>query len=367
MNRNFLMGARRAQSAEEMLHIYSMVLYMLGGVYNVTHSKVKDLEVEMRKYPSLYRYQMKKAIKQALGCCEQIEGVFKWYTDIDGLYQDWMDITDMLEEEVSPEIQKLYYAIDNAVMRTHKEPHGMITQLVCAYGMSVLLKMTMEELNTVVREEVGSDVKIMRSLQLSIVGLVGYLDEIYGRLLPKAVHDEVLGCRPVADGLRIVEKYFLDFSNAERISRRKAREYGFDADADVADGNAAVNNGKEWTDFTETMLYLHYGLIPDEELAAMMGRTVGAIRAKARAMGIDRTLDYEKRLGRRPPGKNCDGGDEAPSPAKQDETPECRHDGGHGGRRTGHLFCAKLLVGGDNFPAANGMPGGIPDGRGQNV
>lgn len=281
---------------EDALHAYSMVLFMLGGIFNATHSRVNDMKAALAEHPKLYRHAVKKTTVQAMECCTQVAATFKWLTEVDDAYQDWMDITDYLEEDIDPQMQRLYWAIDTAVMKTRKEPHAVLTNLTMAYNLAILAKDVADGLEKLLREEIDGRMRMPQRLMSPIHGLVSYLENLYATVVPEETYEEVKGYPPVRDGIVIVFRYFIDMRNVERMAVKKVEDYGISDNVRPGDTDAQRNKGGRWNGPQDRILKLHYGLMPDEDLAATLGRTVGAIAARARVLGVDKNSSYEERL-----------------------------------------------------------------------
>lgn len=283
----------KSHNAEEVMSAYCRMLYIIGSYASLVQGKVKDLCAELEQNPGIYRQEVKRDTKAAMRACEGMVRHIGSLAAADRQYEDWLDITDRMESNVETDIMKLYFTIDNAVHRRHHEPHRVASLLILAVNLA-------HQMETVVRDcaqvlhEISPRLIMTGGLGSSAAGVRSRLQEVMWRLVPLDVFRECKGDIFVRLGFDIIYKKMANLELLEDRAVEQAMLYGVAFRKE--DQKPGCNNGKAWLEFHDKVLYNSYGMEPDGQVAGWLGRSVAAIRARARILGLKKGQSTEERL-----------------------------------------------------------------------
>ncbi len=282
----------KTHSVEEVASLYATMLYVIGSYATVVHGQVKDFCDDLATHPDLYRQQVKKEAKAALLCCEQLVKRIGSFAREDGQYGDWLDITDRMEETVTADLLKLRLTIDNAVHRCRHEPHMVATRLMLCVTLGGQLA-DVTETSEQALHEVTERLHLDGSMKLAVNGINAHLQTLFRTLVPMEVFRYCKKDTYIRLGFDIIFKKLTNLAAIDRAAAEQALRYGvtFDKEDQVENGNGR----KPWNDFQDSVVVSLYGETSDERLAAELGRTVAAVRARARTIGIRRDFTREER------------------------------------------------------------------------
>ena len=291
-NRNYVMAAQaKAIDKDKVMLLYSGFLYEVGTLADIVYGQVKDLYDEISQYPAIYKFGVKRSMKATLKYCATIADTFKFLTNLDGIYADWLDITDMLEDGINSHLQKMFYATENLVATTLKEPRKVYARLILAYNLSAMLGTYHDGYLRVIHEDLHSMYSFPAGISESIPAIDKYLKDIYNSIVPEDVKMiSVTHKQEMFGWYDAVHHYICDFSNVDKAAKRQAVNYGVDVSVDEAGNhvNNIDNRGEPWNDFHDRFLNTSYADMPVKDIAAFLGRSPAAVRSRARVLGLKR-------------------------------------------------------------------------------
>ena len=293
MRANILAGMPvKKFSPREVMVAYCKMLYVIGTYASVVQGKAKDLCAELLEHPDLYRHEVKRDSKAALKACEDMVRFIGSLAGRDGQYNDWLDITDMMEQSVETDLMKLYFALDNAVHRARFEPHRVATLSLLTLNLACQLVSVVETCEEALQEMsprlrmAGGIVPVSRNVR-------SLLQEAAWRLVPREVCQTCKNDTPTRMGFDIVFSKLTNLQTIDDMAVEQAKKYGVAFRKE--DQVAGCNNRVPWTAFQIRVLLQNYGKYPDEELALKLGRTAGAIARRANILHIRKNMtDVER-------------------------------------------------------------------------
>ncbi len=294
MKTNFLEGVpvRRFGPDDEM-ETYCKMLYVIGTYASVVQGKVKDLCAELLEHPDLYRHEVKRNSKAALEACEGIVRFIGSLADEDGQYNDWLDITDMMEQSVEADLMKLHFTLDNAVNRTRFEPHRVATLALLALNLARQLASVVETYEKGL-QKISPRLHMGGGIGPASRSVHNLLQEVTWRLVPSEVWLACRGDTPTRMGFDIMFSKLTNLDTLDDKAAEQAKKYGvaFRKEDQVEGGNSRA----PWTEYQIRVLIQNYGRSPDGELAMQLGRTVTAVVRRANILHLKKTMtDGERR------------------------------------------------------------------------
>ncbi len=291
-NRNYVMAAQvKAINKDNVMLLYSGFLYEVGTLADIVYGQVKDLYDEISQYPAIYKFGVKRNMKAVLKCCVTIADTFKFLTNLDGIYADWLDITDMLEDGISEHVQKMFYSTENLVATTFKEPRKVYARLILAYNLSAMLGAYYDGYLRVIHEDLHSMYSFPAGISESIPAIDKYIKDIYQAIVPEDVKMlSVTHKHEMSHWYDTIHHYICNFNNVNKAAKCQATRYGVDASFDEAGNyvNSIDNHGEPWNDFQDRYLHTSYADTPVKDIAAFLGRSPAAVRSRARVLGLKR-------------------------------------------------------------------------------
>lgn len=269
-------------TAEQMQHASSLYYVMIGSMATITQTAVKDCYDKLAERKDIFRQALKHHMKEAYSRSETLMKVFKKYTGEIELFRLWLDVTDSVEEDVKSDMVKLFYTTDNILLGAGVKDHVIKTHAIVALNMTMMLHDLSQS--------------FCRRL-LCIRPVSEYTVPMYGMYTSMREVCDLLKIDKEADyykrdGMisRAMEVLALKVCNLDRLnamSNEALKLNGIDFNREDGQDNAYT----EWNDVQVGFLKNNYDKTTDEELAGMLGRTVGSIRAKARALKLKRNDD----------------------------------------------------------------------------
>lgn len=293
MRRNILAGMPvKKFDPRTVMATYCKMLYVIGTYVSVVQGKAKDLQAEILNHPDLYRHEVKRDTKAALKACEGMVRFIGSLAGRDGQYNDWLDITDMMEQSVETDLMKLYFSLDNAVHRARFEPHRVATLALLAYNLSCQLVSVVKTCGEVLRE-VSPRLRMAGGIGPASGNICSLLQEVTWRLVPYEVCQTCKDDMPTRMGFDIVFSKLTNLQAVDDMAAEQAKKYGVTFREE--DQVAGSNNRVPWTSFQIRVLIQWYGRCPDEELASKLGRTATAIVRRANILRLKKNMTDEER------------------------------------------------------------------------
>lgn len=294
MKTNFLEGVPvRRFDPDDVMETYCKMLYVIGAYASVVQGKAKDLCAELLNHPDIYRHEVKRDSKAALEACEGMVRFIGSLADEDGQYNDWLDITDMMEQSVEADLVKLHFTLDNAVNRTRFEPHRVATLALLSLNLARQLVSVVETYEKCLRE-ISPRLHVGGGVGPASRSIRNLLQEVTWKLVPSEVWLACRGDAPTRMGFDIIFSRLTNLDTLDDKAAEQAKKYGvaFRKEDQVAGGNSRA----PWTEYQIRVLILGYGRCPDGELALQLGRTVTAVTRRANILHLKKTMtDRERR------------------------------------------------------------------------
>ena len=293
MRRNILAGmpVKKFEPRAAMV-AYCKMLYVIGTYASVVQGKAKDLCAELLNHPDLYRHEVKRDSKAALKACEDMVRFIGSLSDRDGQYNDWLDITDMMEQSVETDLMNLYFTLDNAVHRTRFEPHRVATLALLSLNLAHQLVSVVETCEGAL-QEISPRLRMAGGIVPASKNVRSLLQEVTWRLVPYEVCKACKSDTPTRQGFDIVFSKLTNLEALNDMAAEQAKKYGVTFRKE--DQVAGSNNRVPWTSFQIRVLLQNYGKCPDEELALKLGRTAGAIVRRAGILHLKKNMTDEER------------------------------------------------------------------------
>lgn len=134
----------------------SLYYITCGSVYNVAQSAMVDAAAELRSRPDIFRHKLKYNVRRALAAYDVWNG--KMARQLTDRYQLWLDISDKVDEEMQPHIQKLFFAIKAVLMKRRVPDYALRARCETALVVCKLARTYTDAVFAHMRETVGVDV-----------------------------------------------------------------------------------------------------------------------------------------------------------------------------------------------------------------
>ena len=279
---------RTAPSPQEVNRAVSLYYMMIGSLASITQTAVKDLLDALIERKDFFRHSLKYHIKEAYARSEQLIKVFRDRTSDTSRYQMWLDITDGIEEDLRPDVTRLFYTTDNILLKHNVPEHRLQSMAVVAYNLTIML----HDMSVRYDDVVGK-------LGFSVHGLKpdkNFRTPMYGMFASmRAVADILVKDKEATyykeGGMiyKALEVLALKVTNMDRIEHITADVLNLSG-VDIYGDDVQNNAYEEWNETQEAILKTYYREQSDEDLAKMLGRSVGSIKARMRKLGIKRSL-----------------------------------------------------------------------------
>lgn len=278
---------------------FSRFYISIGSLASITQTQIADTHYYLKEHKELYKREVKFYIKQANERIDSMIDVFKKYTTEANSYIMWLDVTDKMEDILKQDIVKAFYSLDNHLLRyAGGGDHVLVSHALLSYNLAAALNVFT---NDYARKVMFGNPNIPASLAPSpeycnyAKGVASSMGSLCQILLPgeKFLPDEFayVGCEQLALSMNIILKSLMDDDNISescdqslKYGRVESKFIHGDADGE----NSMANQGTLWNDTQIGVLNAFYKKCPDEQLAKMLGRSVGAVRAKMRQLKLKR-------------------------------------------------------------------------------
>ncbi len=275
----------------EAIQVVAKLLYMFGGYSNMVNSMMRDLVGVYRTNPDIYRHGTKALLGKILNCSEEMMKSFERIAGANEVLENWRDIVDIMEQMTEQDRTKLYFATDNCVMRCKAEPHELITHTIICYNFATELSDVQRAVQDAIDETMGGmRVRIAPYFDRLVEGMAGYLTDLHTKFVPREVFEMCKQTPSIGNGIDIVTRKMLAPSIVNDACSIQCQRFGFhqlDEDGETPGENPMNNHRKPWDKESDRILKTYFGYKTVEEIAHVLGRTEGAIKARAKALGID--------------------------------------------------------------------------------
>ena len=299
-------------SSEQMARLNMLFLAMVGCLASIVQTQITDTYNLVKEDKKLFRFAAKKYLTEAKRQADELIGIFKYYTDEIDLYQVWLDMTDIIEEDLRVDVQKCYYTIDNQFLKHGLDNHKMYTMVIISDVMAGMLNTSIEAFIKTMRELNGdATFNLAEKYMASIHGVKAWMFKARQVLEPLAIDEEVFGGEDATifnRGFDVLGKKVMDYKRAEIAVGKACDMNGLNITKDGEDKpNPSDNRGTPWTDAQLRVLKTGFRRCPDKVLAQATGRTVYEVRKKAKELGLKKSPEYlrEMRLSNLKCKKQC--------------------------------------------------------------
>lgn len=265
----------------------SIYYIMIGSLASVTQTSIKDLLDELRKRKDLFKHNLKFRIKEAFSRSEQLINVFKKYTTNIDQYQLWLDVTDSMEESLRADVNILFYTTDNILLKHNAPEHKLQTMTIVAYNLSVMLHDLSIRCDEVMVKQgfYAPGVKPTQEYLNLMYGMFASMREVADILVKDSYSEYLKEGGQIYKALEMIALKVCDLNRIELASSEGLKLNGVDYDGE----NNQDNSFAEWNGIQESFIRQNYNTLSDEDMAKMLGRTPGAVKARMRKLNLKRT------------------------------------------------------------------------------
>ncbi len=273
-------------NAETVSRVTTLYYLMIGSLAEITQTAIKDLHDVLAERKDLFKQNLKYRIKEAYSRSDILMGVFRSYTT-PTQYQLWLDVTDAIEEDLKEDVIKLYYTTDNILLKHNAKEHQIQSLTVVAYNLTVMLHDMSERYDKVI-ESLGigvSHIKPSQAFLRPMYGMYASMREVADMLIEDKDAEYFKEGGMIFKALEILA---LKVCNIDRINNMA--DVGLKVNGVNFDGYTNQENSfTEWNCVQTSVLEQGYNKgASDEELAKILGRSVGSIKTKAKQLKLKR-------------------------------------------------------------------------------
>ncbi len=267
--------------------VTSLYYMMIGTLATITQTSIKDLLDILSERKDLYRHALKHHIKEAFSRSEQLIKVFKKHTSAIGQYQLWLDITDSMEEDLKQDVQKLFYTTDNILLKHNVPEHRIQSLTVVAYNLTVMLhdlSMRYDEVMGNLGFSAGG-IKPSRMFLSPMCGMYASMREVAAIIITDRDASYFKEGGQICKALEVLALKVCDIDRIEDSANEALKLNGVDFDEENSNDNAFT----PWNETQDAVLRRNFQDTPISELAKILGRSEGAVKARMRRLGIKPT------------------------------------------------------------------------------
>lgn len=251
---------------------------VLGGLASITETYIVDFYERLKREPQLYRHSVKKDMNTARKTVRKLIRVFYGFQQAVNTQTLWCDLTDIMEDELKPELMRLRLCTLQALRHQHVERDEMMTDAMIAYNFANMLNTFLRDFDVLaeryfhmqVNPQICTDIAVpIRSLLESIyrvteglgLGKVNFTEDEY---------------RLMQTGYKAIERRFEDFEWVERMCHMSLELNGIITKEN--EENDISNNYTPWNDVQKGVLIHYYHRDGAEGVASMLHRSQGAVQ-----------------------------------------------------------------------------------------
>ena len=282
---------------EEQVNRFYMLFYsMVGGFASIVQTQITDTYNFIKENKKIFRFEAKKRITEAKECSDKLIDSFMHYMKECGMSQLWLDMTDSIEDDLKPDVQKCFYAIDNQFMKHNIKEHKMYTMLLMSELMSSMLVSSVERFAEMMDKYNGIHaVNIAERFTNPIRGVYARMRNAMEILYPVNVDYEVFSECPdkYNIGFEIIGQKVLDWKRAENALANACILNGFNLNADGEFlKNEKDNTGTPWNETQTRALSVAYHNTSNKQIARILGRSVYEVTKQAKKLGLKKSEEY---------------------------------------------------------------------------
>lgn len=283
-------------SKKQISKLYTLFYSMVGGFASIVQTQITDTYNLIKENKKIFRFEAKKRITEAKECSDELIDAFMHYMKECGMSQLWMDMTDNIEDDLNPDVQKCFYAIDNQFLKHHVKEHKMYTMLLMSELMSSMLVSSVERFSEMMDKYNGIHaVNIAERFTNPIRGVYARMRNAMEILYPVKVDEEVFSECPDKFnlGFEIICQKVLDWKRAENALANACILNGFNLNADGEFlENEQDNTGTPWNETQTRALFIAYPNTSNKKIARILGRSVYEVTKQAKKLGLKKSEEY---------------------------------------------------------------------------
>lgn len=290
--------------SEHQVNRFFMLFYtMIGGFASIVQTQITDAYHLVREDKNLFRFERKKRITEAKKCADELIAAFRHYMEEVDMYQWWLDTTDILEEDMKPDMMKCYFFLDNQFLRHGIGQHKLYTNLLMAEILSKMLQDSIDRFAEVMREQNGINTfNLAEQFTSPIRGVHERMRNAMEIIYPVEVDNKVF--KGVASqfclGFDIIGMKALDCKRAYNAIAKAAKLNAINIRLNDNGEEEEVENeelvtsdiGTPWTEMQVRALKIRYSDTPNKEIAMLVGRSVYDVVKQAKKLGLKKSKEY---------------------------------------------------------------------------
>lgn len=288
-------------SQEQVNRLYMLFYTMVGGFASIVQTQITDTYNLVKEDKNLFRFGGKKYITEAKKCADELIATFKHYMEEIDMYQWWLDVTDILEDDIKPDIQKCYFSLDNQFLRHKIKQHLLFTNIVMAEVLSRMLQNIIDRFAEIMRRKNGINTfNLAEQFKLPIRGVHERMRNAMEILYPAEIDNKVFAnnTSQFSLGFDIIGMKSLDFERTNSAIAKAISLNGLNLPVEDA-GNPSEtfdNRGLPWNDTQIRALKISYSNTPNKEIAKVVGRSVYDVVKQAKKLGLKKSKEYLKEI-----------------------------------------------------------------------
>ena len=287
-------------SQEQVNKAYMLFYSMIGGFASVVQTQITDVYNYARQDKKLFRMEAKKRLTESKRCSDELVESFMFYMGKIGMQQIWLDLTDAIEDDIRPDIQKCFYAIDNQFLKFGIKQHKLYTLILMAEILSRMLCKSVDEFSSVMQKNYGMTAfTIGRRFTVPVKGVYARIRNVMELLYPVSIDNNVFSeCKDKFNlGFEIIGLKILDYHRADEALYKACKLNGVNITPDGSDKkNQIVNTGTPWNEAQIRALTIGFPDSPTKEVAHIVGRSVYEVNKKAKELGLKKSPKYLKAI-----------------------------------------------------------------------
>lgn len=297
----FIAGVPIKRPSQDQINKAYMLFYsMIGGFASVVQTQITDVYNYARQDKKLFRMEAKKRLTEAKRCSDELVESFMFYMGKIGMQQIWLDLTDAIEEDIRPDIQKCFYALDNQFLKFGIKQHKLYTLILIAEILSRMLCKSVDEFSSVMQQNYGMTAfSIDSRFTMPVKGVYARIRNVMELLYPVSVDNKVFAdCKDKFNlGFEIIGMKVLDYHRANDALIKACLLNGVNIAPDgYSDESPIVNTGTPWNEAQTRAMVTGFSTTPTREMACIVGRSVYEVNKKAKELGLKKSPKYLKEI-----------------------------------------------------------------------
>lgn len=300
-NKHLTMRYPVYRPSEHQVNKFFMLFYtMIGGFASIVQTQITDTYNLVKEDKKLFRMEAKKRLTEAKEQADALIAAFKYYMEQADMYQLWLDITDIIEDDLKSDVMKCFFAIDNQFLKHGVDRHKMYTMILMSEIMSDMLTSSVNEFAKVMRERNGIHTfNIAERFSEPIKGVHVRMRNAMEILYPTKVDKMVFSECPDKFnlGFEIIGLKVLDWERADKALEQAVSMNGLNFTVDGQEKeDPHCNTGTPWNEVQIRALKIAYSDTPNKEIAKIVGRSVYEVAKQAKRLGLKKSKEYLRKI-----------------------------------------------------------------------